>query len=313
MKRLLDTISLFLAGISFFAVVIAVVQANIVAGIIAVISIAGAYFLAQRVRALAIEQPINIPENFRIPFVVYRAKGLFLWLIVGATFFGASAYLIFLDKPAVGILLASLATLLVGVLVVELRKLGTPVLILDDRGITTSSYGLLPWNEIDRIHMAKTEQRGVKRHQLIVCVYEPKKYLARLNVVSRWLQRLEPTSQRDMIIVSLDFLGNKPAFINAVVNHLRAKYFTNIGVGLKTGDLSLDTRSAEIDKIMKSINPDDDLVKIQSSMKRIEGLAQQSSNELRQESEKHRKDIFILIAVFVLVMVIYIGLTLIAS
>ncbi|MFP5349191.1 MAG: hypothetical protein ACLGHO_05060 [Gammaproteobacteria bacterium] len=108
----------------------------------------------------------------------------------------------------------------------------------------------------------------------------------------RWLRRLNPPVSRDQIAIPIDYLSHTPAHIEAAVNHLRGRFAAGIGVTLISGDLSIDTRMAQMDKLMKGIRPEDGIAKAEATMKEVERLNNELQQEMKENRDKARASLF---------------------
>lgn len=290
------------------AFALAMLGSNIGAGVaLAVVAAAfgyAAFRLNRRVKQLSVVPPFKLPADFRAPFIVRSGNGRLVRLILAAIFFGAPAYPIYHDKPIVGVLLGAFATLGVVAIVLELRRRGEPVLRVDETGIQARYVGLIPWGDIDRVFLQVREHRGIKMHSLALALGEPEKYFKRMHPILRWLRRIDLPANRNQIGIPVDYLSHTPAHIEAAVNHLREKFATGIGVKLRSGDLSMDTRMAQIDKLMKSIRPEDGIAKAETTMRKIDRLNNELQQEMKEELEKVRASSFWSLAVMVFLVVV---------
>lgn len=101
--------------------------------------------------------------------------------------------------------------------------------------------------------------------------------------------------------MGLNLLTFSPKQIDAMVQHVRRGYFEKRGIELRTGDLSIDKRTAEIEQIMDSLQADDPPSKLHRSLNRVESLSRESLEEFEQEARAHRKSLQILIIATVFV------------
>lgn len=306
--------ALLLAGTAFFvgAFALAKLRSSVGAGVALAAVAAGlgyaAFRLNKRVKQLSITPPFKLPADFRAPFIVSLSNGRMVRLLAGAIFFGAPAYPMYQDKPIVGALLGAFAIFFVMAIVLEIRRRGEPALRVDETGIHARYFGFIPWGDIDRVFMQVREHRGVKMHSLALALGEPEKYFKRLHPVMRWLRRLNPPVSRDQIAIPIDYLSHTPAHIEAAVNHLRERFAAGIGVKLITGDLSMDARMAQIDKLMKGIRPEDGIAKAEATMREVGRLDNELQQELRENFEKVRASSFWLLAVMVILIVVFVAL-----
>lgn len=296
--RSLDMLALLLAAAAFFvgAFALAKLRSGTGAGLawMAVAAALGyaAFRLNKKVKQLSVASRFQLPADFRSPFIVYASSGRLVRLIIGAVFFGAPAYPIYHDKPIVGVLLGVFGIFFVVAIAMELRGRGEPTLRVDETGIRARYFGLIPWGDIDRAFMQVREHRGVKMHSLALALGEPEKYFKRLHPVMRWLRRLNPPVSRDQIAIPIDYLSHTPAHIEAAVNHLRGRFAAGIGVTLISGDLSIDTRMAQMDKLMKGIRPEDAIAKAEATMKEVERLNNELQQEMKENRDKARASLF---------------------
>jgi len=312
--RSLDMLAVLLAAAAFFvgAFALAKLRSSVGAGVaLAVVAAAlgyAAFRLNKRVKQLSVAPPFKLPADFRAPFIVLSGNGRLVRLLMGAILFGAPAYPMYQEKPIVGVLVGAFAMFCVVAIVLELRWRGEPVLRVDETGIHARYFGFIPWGDVDRVFMQVREHRGVKAHSLALALGEPEKYFKRMHPIMRWLHRLDLPINRDQIAIPIDFLSHMPAHIEAAVNHLREKFAAGIGVRLRSGDLSMDTRMAQIDKLMKGIRPEDGIAKAEATMREVGRLNNELQQELRENFEKVRTSSFWSLAIMVLLVVVFVAL-----
>ncbi|WP_148665096.1 hypothetical protein [Sulfuricaulis limicola] len=268
---------------------------------IAVSSSVGVYFTDKRIKRLTEPKPIIIPPDFRGPLRIFRGKRSAMLLIAGVVIFLAPVPFMYEDgEHALAIGSGIFGLLSFFALLSYLRNMGMPYLILDDRGITTHVYGHIPWGDVDNALLHVRQSRSSKFYFLGLSVYGPQKYFQRMGFLLRlsrmkWLQL---PSERDQLQISLNMLSHEPLYIDAAVKHLRAMYSRRIGVTPKTGDLSIDKNLAEIDKLMDSVKPGDDLANHQAVVSKLEKLTQDVKRELDGQAKKAKKQAVILLIVF---------------
>ena len=312
--RPLDLLALLLAAIALFvgAFSLAQLRSSVSAGAaLAVVAAAlgyAAFRLNKKVKRLSVAPPFRLPADFRAPFIVVSGKGRLVRLLMGAVLFGAPAYPIYHDKPTVGVFLGAFAVFCIVAIVLELRRRGEPVLHVDETGIRARYFGFIPWGDVDRVFMQVREHRGVKVHSLALALGDPEKYFKRVHPIMRWLRRLDLPINRDQIAIPIDYLSHTPAHIETAVNHLREKFAAGIGVKLRSGDLSMDTRVAQIDKLMKSIRPEDGIASAKTTMREVDRLNNELQREMRENLEKVRAASSWALAIMVLVVVISVAL-----
>lgn len=312
--RSLDMLALLLAAVAFFvgAFAVAKLRSNVGAGVVlgAVAAALGyaAFRLNKRVKRLSVTPPLKLPADFRAPLIVFSGNGRLVRLAMGTIFFGAPAYPMYQDKPIMGVLAGAFAIVCVAAIGIELRRRGEPVLRVDETGIHAWSFGFIPWGDIDRVSMRVREHRGVKIHSLTLALGEPERYFKRLHAVTRWLRRFDLPINRDQIAIPIDHLSHTPAHIDAAVNHLRERYAAGIGVKLVSGDLSMDTRMAQIDKLMKGLRPEDGIAKAKTTMKEIDRLNSELHREMRENFDKARTSLFWSSVMLVALVAIFVAL-----
>ncbi len=307
-------LALLLAATAFFVGAFALAKLRSSAGVgIALAAVAAAigyaaFRLNKRVKQLSVAPPFKLPADFRAPFIVFPSNGRLVRLIMGAAFFGAPAYPIYHDKPIVGVLLGAFGIFFVVAIAMELRRRGEPALRVDETGIRVRQFGSIPWDDVDRVFLQVREHRGMKVHSLALALGEPEKYFKRLHPVMRWLRRFDLPINRDRIAIPIDFLSHTPAYIEAAVNHLREKFAAGIGVKLISGDLSMDTTMAQIDKLMKEMRPEDGIAKAKATMTKVERLQNELHREMREELDRGRTSLFWSLAIMVLLVVVFVAL-----
>jgi hypothetical protein len=275
--------------------------ASLAALFIAVSSSVGVYFTDKRIKRLTKPKPIIIPPDFRGPLRISRGKRSAMLLIAGLVIFIAPVPFMYEDgEHALAIGSGVFGLLSLFALLSCLRNMGMPYLVLDDQGITTHTYGRIPWGDVDNALLHVRESRGSKFYFLGLSVYGPEKYFQRMGFLLRLskMKWLELPSERDQLRISLNMLSHDPLYIDAAVKHLRAMYSRSIGVTPKTGDLSIDRNLAEIDKLMDSVKPGDNLAKHQAVASKLEKLTQDVKLELDGRAKKAKRQTVILSIVF---------------
>ena len=174
-----------------------------------------------------------------------------------------------------------------------------PYLMLDDQGITTQTYGRIPWSDVDNALLYVRQSRGSKFYFLGLSVYGPEKYFQRMGFLLRLFKMkwLELPSEREQLRISLSMLSHEPLYIDAMVKHFRAQYSRSIGITPKTGDLSIDKKFSESDRLMDSLKSEGNLAKIRSTMTKIDGLMGETKQEIQDYYRKGRKESMIRLTV----------------
>jgi hypothetical protein len=279
--------------------------ASLLALFIAILSAVGVYFTDQRIKRLTEPKPIIIPTDFRGPLKVYLGKRRLMTLAAGVVMLLAPAPFMYESgKHGIAIACGIFGILLLLALLSDIRKMGMPYLMLDYQGITTHLYGRIPWGDVDNALLQVIETRGVKNYILGLSVYEPEKYFQRMGFLHRLfkLKWLELPSERDQLRISINMLSHEPLYIDAVVKHLRALYSRSIGVTPKTGDLSIDKKFSESDRLMNSLSSENNLATIRSTMTKIDGLMGESRQEIQGYYKKGRKESMIRLTVGLVLM-----------
>jgi len=313
MNRALHMYSLFLLALACVAMSVAVVKSSsdailaIVAGAAAILLTFCAHRINKRARACS-TPPVVLPDDFHVPFVVNHTKGLSITLVVALLVSTGGTYVFSPSEPLTAVLFAAVAVSCAHAVVSALRERGMPALIVDDRGITSRNFGLVPWEEIDRVHLIEVRSFRVA---VVLNVYDPEKYLRRLNPLRRWLKSLNLRS-RDLIEIELYYVDRTPAYISAAVNKLRAKYAAGVGVVLKTGDLSIDILLTEINKLVDSLGREDDHTKQRMVRRRIDELNGDLLAEIGENTRNARKDVITTAAILAAFVVFYLWFLLFA-
>jgi hypothetical protein len=272
---------------------------------IAILSSVGVYFTDKRIKRLTEPKPIVISADFHGPLKVYRGKKRLILLTAGALLFLAGAIFSYEHGKYGGAIFAGLfGSLALLALLSDLRNMGMPYLILDDQGITTDVYGRVPWSEVDNIFLQVRQNRGSKIYLLLLSVYNPEKYFKRMGLLHRIFKMkwLELPSERDQLRVSISMLSHEPLYIDAVVKHLRALYSRSIGIAPKTGDLSIDKKFSESDRLMNSLSSENNLATIRSNMTKPDGLMGEAKQETQDYYKKGRKESMIRLTVGLILM-----------
>lgn len=300
MRRLLDLLALFLAAIAFFAIIIFAAKKSAVAGIVALSCAMGAYSLNKKVKALSVEDPILAPDSLPLPFVVHSSYGKLVVLLVAVVFLAAPIYPNFRQDPVFALFLLLAAAVALSALIAAWKQRRLPAVMVSSEGLTLYRYGFIPWPDIDRVYLREISNRGIKHHQLILELSEPEKHYERFRRADRW-RALLPFAKTINPVMGLNLLTFSPKQIDAMVQHVRRGYFEKRGIELRTGDLSIDKRTAEIEQIMDSLQADDPPSKLHRSLNRVESLSRESLEEFEQEARAHRKSLQILIIATVFV------------
>jgi hypothetical protein len=261
----------------------------------------GVYFIDKRVKKLNEPKKIVIPADFRGPLKIYLGKKRLMVLTVAAVVCLAPAQMMYEGgKPGVAIGLGIFGLFALLALISSLRNLGMPYLVLDDQGITTQTFGRIPWSDVDNASLQAVQHRGSTIYGLKLSVYEPDKYFQRTGFFRRLfrVKWLELPSERDRLGIPLNMLSHEPLYIDAVVKHLRAQYSRRLGITPKSGVLSIDRRFSEADKLMGSLKFDDSPEKIHATMAKIDGLMGEVNLEIQASYKNGRKQTRILLAVF---------------
>jgi hypothetical protein len=274
----------------------------------------GVYLLHKRIKRLAEPKPITIPANFRGPLKIYLGKKRLMILAAGAVLLLAPAPFMYESgKQATAIACGIFGVLLLLALLSDLRKMGMPYLVLDDQGMITHEYGRIPWSDVDNVLLQVRQNRGSKFYLLGLSVYEPEKYFKRMGFWLRLFKMkwLELPSERGQLRISISMLSHEPLYIDAVLKHLRAMYFRSIGVTPKSGDLSIDKKFSETDRLMDSLKGGGDLAKIRSTMKKIDGLMGEANREIQDHYKKSRKETMVVATMVVVLIGLFVAIKLI--
>lgn len=304
MRRLLDLLALLLAAIAFFAIAIFAANKSAVAAIVALSCATGAYSLNKKVKVLSVDEQILAPDSFSLPFVVYGTYRKFIVLTIAVVFLAAPIYPSLHSDPVFALFLSLFAVVALIMLISALKQRRLPALIVGGEGLTLDGYGFISWPEIDRVYLREMSNQGIKHHQLVLHLTEPEKHYERFRRVGRW-RALLPFAKTVNPVIRLNFLTFSPKQIDAVVQHVRRQYFEKMGIELRTGDLSIDKRTAEIEQIMGSLRADDPPSKLHLSLNRVESLSHESITELKEEAQTHHKELRVSIIVVVAVVLVW--------
>lgn len=302
-SRVAELLLLIIAVVSFMASIALSREsgsANLPALLITILSSIGVYLLHKRIKRLTVPKPITIPADFQGPLKVYLGKTRLMMLTAGVLmFFLPAPFMYESGKQEIAVLAGFFGFLILLALLSDIRKMGVPYLILDNQGITSHTYGRIPWSEVDNVSLQVRKNRGSKLYLLGLSVYEPEKYFQRMGFLLRLFKMkwLELPSERDQLRISINMLSHEPLYIDAAVKHLRALYSRSIGVTPKTGDLSIDKRCSEADRLMASLRSESNLATIQSTMAKIDGLMGETKQEIQDNYKKARKETMIMLTV----------------
>lgn len=306
--RVAELLLLIVAVVSFMASIALSREsgsANFPALLITILSSIGVYLLHKRIKRLTVPKPITIPVDFRGPLKVYLGKRRLMMLTAGVLMFLLPAPFMYESgKQEIAVLAGLFGFLILLALLSDIRKMGVPYLTLDNQGITSHTYGRIPWSEVDNVSLQVRQNRGSKLYLLGLSVYEPEKYFQRMGFFLRLFKMkwLELPSERDQLRISISMLSHEPLYIDAVVKHLRVQYARGIGITPKTGDLSIDKRFSEADRLMASLKSESNLEKIKSTMSKIDGLMGETKQEIQGHHKKARKESMIRLAVGLVLM-----------
>ncbi len=279
--------------------------ASMAALFVGVSSSVGVYFTDKRIKRLTEPKPIIIPPDFRGPLKIYIGKRRLMMWAAGTLMLLAPAPVMFEGgKHGVAIACGVFGVQFLLALLSDLKKIGTPYLVLDDQGMITHEYGRIPWSDVDNVLLQVRQNRGSKLYLLGLSVYGPEKYFKRMGFLLRLFKMkwLELASERDRLRISISMLSHEPLYIDAVVKHLRAQHARGIGITPKTGDLSIDKRFSEADRLMASLKSENNLEKIKSTMSKIDGLMGETKQEIQGRHKKARKESMIRLAVGLVLM-----------
>ncbi len=279
--------------------------ASMAALFVGVSSSVGVYFTDKRIKRLTEPKPIIIPPDFRGPLKIYIGKRRLMMWAAGTLMLLAPAPFMFEGgKHGVAIACGVFGVQFLLALLSDLKKIGTPYLVLDDQGMITHEYGRIPWSDVDNVLLQVRQNRGSKLYLLGLSVYGPEKYFKRMGFLLRLFKMkwLELASERDRLRISISMLSHEPLYIDAVVKHLRAQHARGIGITPKTGDLSIDKRFSEADRLMASLKSENNLEKIKSTMSKIDGLMGETKQEIQGRHKKARKESMIRLAVGLVLM-----------
>jgi hypothetical protein len=267
--------------------------------LVTILGTVGVFLIDKRIKRLTEPKPITIPADFHGPIRVFIGKQKLLWLTGMTVMFLAPVPFIYEEGEyglAIGAGLFGLTSFLM--LLRDLKKFDSPYLILDSQAITTHEYGRIPWGEVDNAYLSVIDNRGRKTYLLGLSVYDLSKYRQRMALFQGLERWMGTHPKHGDLRIALNMLSHEPHYIDAVVKHLRAMYSRSIGVTPKTGDLSIDRHLADIDKLMDSVKPGEDLAKHQAVASKLEKLTQDVKLELDGHAKKAKKQTVILSIVF---------------
>lgn len=277
--------------------------------IVAILSAVGVYFTDKQIKRLTQPQPIIIPSDFRGPLKIYRTKKKLMLLAACAfLFLAGTAWSYDNGKYFAAIFMGFMGSIFFLVFLSDIKKWGTPYLTLDEQAINTDVYGRIPWAEVDNAALEVRETRSSKIYLLNLSVYDPGKYFKRMSFMFRLLKMkwLELPSERGQLRIPLNMLSHEPRYIDVVVKHFRALYSRSIGVIPKTGDLSIDKKFSESDKLMASLESESDPIKIRSTMTKIDGLMTQARHEIQEQYKKGQQQSLILLLIFLIIIGLFV-------
>lgn len=107
------------------------------------------------------------------------------------------------------------------------------LLIIDERGIASSKYGMIPWIEVEKVKLSVGPfGNGGEFSNLFLYVSNAEKYRKKLppfqSLYERFLAK-KVTELKDPIVISLDGFYRKPSYIFAMVEHLHQQALRQFG------------------------------------------------------------------------------------
>lgn len=302
MRILLRAAEIMLMAIAAVSVIVTAAQITerpvigVIAGCLALASAIGIYFVDRRIKSLDTQKTVVIPEDLPTPVTILPGAKRVRLPLYGSLLFLGGSYGLLVDGQVIlgtlGILLGSGAAVL---LITAVLRRNVPALVIRDTGVETPDYGRIAWENIDRIHVSKVQRRHGVTHTLIIFLYDARRHLARSSPLRRWLSNFGDRDDQNKLQISLDGLRQNPDYIDAAIRKIRHRFASSIGIPLTTGDLSIDRRTAEIQRLMNSLDPADSIEQTKSAEKRMRELMAENTKELddaRKAIRRHQRKLF---------------------
>ena len=249
--------------------------------------------------------PVVLPHDLKLPIIVYARKKRFMVFVPGVLLLAPMAYVLDKEGHWFWALVLSLLVLLILYLILDvLINWNNPEFKLDHQGIYARRYGFIPWSDMQRLSANEHEFRGHKYHALEIVVGNPKKYLRRLPVISRWLRVMNTRHERATLGISLDSLTLSPAYIEAVIKRLQGDYAMSIGVQQITGDMAIDEKLSEADRLMSALNENSSEAEIERTLKKAEKLTEEGMSELKFRQQNSSRNIAVLAVAAVILLLL---------
>lgn len=262
--------------------------------IVTVLAAYGVYVGDKKHKQLTKPAPIVLPEYLPLPIRIYVKPKRAVLMLLGAFFFLGPVYPMYLDGyEVIGIVAVPLGLLFLFAAYDDLTKIREPFIALDSLGIKVRPYGFIPWEEIRRADTTTIHSTAGARHfRMLLEIANPEKYVRRLPVLYRFMRYLQSRTERNDLVFSLDFLDTNPRYIEALIARLWSEHATTSDAKSVTGNLSIDRRFTEIERLMTEAQSSKDAAVLERNARRIDELIRENQQEFSARRKALRNEIF---------------------